>query len=132
MSQGKAVLAAVVILAAGACASTGQRPGEAARDESLITAAELQSIPPMNLSDFIQRYRPRWLQRNYASVFHAGRMQGVVVFMDNQEFGGPDALRTVSTTSVREVRYYSPSEAEGRFGPGYINGVIQLVSASGR
>ncbi len=120
------------VVAAGACASTGQRPGAAGRDENLITTAELQSVPPTNLSDYIQRHRPRWLQRNYSSVFNANRIQGVVIFMDNQEFGGPDALRTISTTSVREVRYYSPSEAEGRFGPGYINGVIQLVSASGR
>ncbi len=130
MRHVREIATVAALAAAAACASTGQRPGEPRRDENLITAEELRAVPPTNLSEYIQSHRPRWLERNYAPVLTAARVQGVVVYVDNQEYGGADVLRTMSTRGVREVRYYSPSEAQARFGPGYINGVIQVVTSA--
>ncbi len=116
-----------------ACA--GGPPGGASvppRDENVISAEELKDATATNLYDFIRSRRPRWLERNYSAVLRSDRVTTVAVFLDNQEFGGPDQLRQLPVSSAGEVRYYSPSEAQGRFGLGYINGVIQVVSRTAR
>ncbi len=121
----------LVLLAA--CA--GGPPGGASvppRDENVISAEELKDATATNLYDFIRSRRPRWLERNYSAVLRSDRVTTVAVFLDNQEFGGPDQLRQLPVSSAGEVRYYSPSEAQGRFGLGYINGVIQVVSRTAR
>jgi len=118
---------------AAACASTGQRPGDTGGggDENRITHAELQAAPAGTLADYVRAHRPRWLERNYSAVFNDNRVQTVVVFMDNQMFGGPETLATLTTRSAYELRYYTPSEAQAQFGPGYINGVIQIITRGG-
>jgi hypothetical protein len=98
------------------------------RNENVIAAEELRNSTYVTLFDLIQSRRPRWLDRNYSAVLRADRVSTLAVFMDNQVFGGPDALRQLPVTAAAEVRYYGPSEAEARFGPGYLNGVIQVLS----
>ncbi len=129
--MGARVLAGLAIALLVGC-SSGMQGGGPARDESVITADELQQANAASLFDYIRARRPRWLERNYSAVFRAERIQSVMVFMDNQEFGGPDALRQVPLTAAAEVRYFGPSDAQARFGPGYINGVIQIISRATR
>lgn len=128
------VLAGVGIVLLAGCGGAMQQGGSNSppRNESVISAEELRDATYANLFDFIQSRRPRWLERNYSAVFRPDRVTTVVVFMDNQEFGGPDALRQLSTTSAAEVRYYGPSESQARFGSGYLNGVIQVLSRAAR
>lgn len=113
-------------------AACGPGAGASARtpphSETVITAEELRDATAGNLFDYIRAQRPRWLERNYSAVLRADRVSMVAVFLDNQEFGGPEALRQLPLTSAAEVRYFSPSEAQARFGPGYLNGVIQVLS----
>ena len=124
MSVGWATFA---LLAAAACASAGQHPGSSS-DENVITSEELRAAPVTDLGSYIRSHRPRWLQRNYQLSFNETQIQNVVVFLDDIQHGGPDALATFSTNAAQEVRYYTPSEAEARFGVGNGNGVIQIVS----
>jgi hypothetical protein len=129
MRYGKVLFIAGVVLAAGGCASTGQRAGRSSGgDESVISSTELRESTALNLLEFIRARRPRWLERNYAAVMRPERVTTVAVFLDNQVFGGPDALSQFPLSSAQEVRYFSPSDAQMRFGPGYINGVIQVIS----
>jgi len=117
------------VLAAAACASAGQHPGDSGgSSENLITSEELRAAPVTDLGSYIRSHRPRWLQRNYQLSFNETEIQNVVVFLDNIMHGGADALATFMTSSAQEVRYYTPSEAESRFGLGTGNGVIQIVS----
>ncbi len=125
--------AALGLVLLSACA--GGPPGGSttpSRNENVITAEELKDATATNLYDFIRSRRPRWLERNYSAVLRSDRVTTVVVFLDNQEFGGPDQLRQLPVSSAGEIRYFSPSEAQGRFGLGYINGVIQVVSRTSR
>jgi len=123
------VVAAAGLLGMTACASSGQHTGGPSYDENLITAAELLASPATNLRDYIQLHRPRWLERNYSAAMSSSRVQSLVVYLDNQRYGGPDALASMSTRGVEEVRYFSPSEAQARFGLGTLNGVIQVVTS---
>lgn len=117
-------------LALVAACSGGMQGGSTTppRNESIITGEELRNSTYTNLFDYIQSRRPRWLERNYSAVLRPDRVTTVAVFMDNQEFGGPDALRQLPVSAAVEVRYYGPSEAQAQFGPGYLNGVIQVLS----
>jgi hypothetical protein len=125
------VLIAAAVAAAAACASGGQRPGAASGgDQSVISSQELRESTVPNLLEYIRARRPRWLERNYAAVMRPERVTTVAVFLDNQPFGGPDALAQFPLSSAQEVRYFTPSDAQMRFGPGYINGVIQIISRS--
>jgi hypothetical protein len=114
-----------------ACSSAMQGGGPAA-DESVITEQDLREATAANLFDYIRSRRPRWLERNYSAVMRPERVTTVMVFMDNQEFGGPDALRQIPLTVAVEVRYFGPSESQARFGVGYLNGVIQVLSRAAR
>jgi hypothetical protein len=119
-------LSLVAVAACSAATQGGRAPG--ARDENLVTATELRAATATNLYDFIQSQRPRWLERTHAAVFRPEQVTTVAVFVDNQYFGGPDALRQLATGAASELRYYGPSEAEMRFGVGYKNGVIQVIT----
>lgn len=133
MRHGKSILIAMVVLAADGCASTGQRAGTASGgDQSVIASEELRQSTAPNLLEYIRARRPRWLERNYAAVLRPERVSTVAVFLDNQPFGGPDALSQFPLSSAEEVRYFSPSDAQMRFGPGYLNGVIQIVSRTAK
>jgi hypothetical protein len=122
-------VATFAVLAAAACASAGQHPGDSGGgSENLITSEELRAAPVTDLGSYIRSHRPRWLERNYSLSFNETQVQPLVVFLDNIQHGGLESLATFSTSSVLEVRYYTPSEAEGRFGLGTGNGVIQIVS----
>jgi hypothetical protein len=127
-----AIVALSVVLLA-ACSSAMQQGAPArSSNSSVITAEELRASNAGNLYDYVRAQRPRWLERNYSAVMRPQRVQEIVVFLDNQEFGGPTSLQQFPVTSAAELRYYGPSEAQARFGPGYINGVIQVITRAGR
>ncbi len=106
------VLIAAAVMAAAACASGGQRPGTASGgDQSVITSDELRAATVPTLLEYIRARRPRWLERNYAAVMRPERVTTVAVFLDNQPFGGPDALSQFPVSSAQEVHYFTPSDA---------------------
>ena len=131
MARMRMGVATFAVVAAAACASAGQHPGDSGGgSENLITSEELRAAPVTDLASYISAHRPRWLERNYQLSFNETVIQEVVVFLDNMQHGGADALASFLTSSAQEVRYYTPSEAEARFGLGTGNGVIQIVSRS--
>jgi hypothetical protein len=125
-------IAGLSIVLLAACSSAAQPGAQGtsprSRNDSVITLDELRAATAGNLYDYIHAYRPRWLERVYARSFRSDQITGVAVFLDNQYYGGPDALRQLLTSSAVEVRFYGPSEAQGQFGPGYLNGVIQVIT----
>ena len=120
----------LAILAAAACASSGQHPGTSGGDPNVISAEELREATVTDLLSLIQLRRPQWLNRNRSLSFNDPGSFALVVYMDNAPYGTSDVLRTVLVRSLLEVRYFSPSEAESRFGVGNSNGVIQLITRS--
>jgi len=55
--------------------------------------------------------------------------EGPVVYLDGRRFGTVRSLGLIRVPSVLSVRFYSPSEAHGRFGPGHLQGAIDVTSA---
>ena len=107
--------------ALGACATTGAG-GTARGSANLITLEELEPIANLSAYEAVQRLRPRWLQ------LRGGTDIPPVIFLDGSNMGGPEMLRSIQSSSVREMRYRDGRDATTRYGTGYGGGVIEVTT----
>lgn len=109
------------------CASTGTT-GER-YDPDVITRAELDGIAQANQTVYeaIGRLRVTWLRpRTPASVqFNSDRLPKAMI--DNQRFE-LDYLHQLRIENVQELRFVDAREATFRWGTGFANGVIEVVT----
>lgn len=119
-----------------ATAGTSQSPTPGRRDRTLITKSELRELPTSNLYDVVQRLHPDWLlKRTSATLGTAtGRTPAsdidVQVFIGSQRAGTVDILKQLPVDGIESLKYYSASEAQGRFGNGNMNGAIQITMSA--
>jgi len=112
--------------------TTADRPAPSQRyNSNVITADELSRIAATTLDDAVRALRPSWL-RNAPSTIRPDAEGTVVIYLDRVRLGGPESLRQINPMQVSEVRYYRPSDAELRFGPGHLHGAIEVTTARGR
>ena len=123
-----ASFSALVFLAA-ACASAGGSPKSSSND-GVITSEEIESSHQPTLFDVVRALRPHWLTTTPTGL-RADADAGISVYLDSQRAGSIDVLRQLPSTSASSLRFYSPSEAQSRFGLGNLHGVIQIVSPRG-
>jgi hypothetical protein len=100
---------------------------------SILIADDLRKSDAQNVGDAIQRLRPEWLRRSSARAANSMGTRGnaaepLVVWIDNNRAGGVDILNQVQISNVRLVQYFTPSEAESRFGTGNSSGAIQIIT----
>lgn len=96
----------LALLAACAPAAAGG-PG---RSSDLITAEEIQANPSPNAYELVRKLRPTWLRgRGVTSLRDPVAAGAIVVYLDESRFGGVEALRQISTSGVRSIRYLTPS-----------------------
>jgi hypothetical protein len=121
-------LCAAVLWACGAPRAAGERRG-AAIDRNIVLGDELERFKAGNLLDALRNLRPQWL-RPSRPVFdrNSPEYEGPLVYLDGRSFGTTRSLGLIQVRSVVAVRYYTPSEAHGRFGPGHLQGVIDVTS----
>jgi hypothetical protein len=56
---------------------------------------------------------------------------GIVVYLDQQRYGGVQTLREIPVGSIEEIRFLNVGEANSLFGMGHPHGVIQIISRRG-
>ena len=100
---------------------------------SILIADDLRKSDAQNLGDAIQRLRPEWLRRGSARAANSmgttrTSAEPLVVWIDNNRAGGADILNQIQISNVRLVQYFTPSEAESRFGTGNSSGAIQVIT----
>jgi hypothetical protein len=118
----------------GGCASVPATPG-VTRDPNVITAEEIAKNPSSNAYELIQRLRPSFL-RTRGAVHGAPQPDGsnsfekvdLVVYLNESRLGGSEQLRQLQTNDIREIRYYSASDATTKWGTGHSAGAIQIIS----
>lgn len=96
---------------------------------SLITTSELQRVATGDLLEAVRLLRPLWLSGR------AGRGVGGLgprLWVDNVPYGGVDRLRDVPFDQVVAIRFLSGIDATTRWGTGVPNGVIEVITATGR
>ncbi len=113
-------LLVLTTLVVAACASAGQGGDDRPRrDPNLITFVEMADWSSNTLHEVIQTLRPRWLQ---------GRGRGVPAVVLDTRRVDLGTLRTLRPTDVELVRWVSAPDATTRFGTGYANGLIEVVT----
>jgi uncharacterized spore protein YtfJ len=146
------VVAAVIALGTAACASSSSSSSQASGasaggglkpSANFITADEIERVHVQNGYEAVQKLRPALLrQRQVASANGQGGVSkdappikgtnvsagDLVVYVDGTRMGEIDQLRQISASSIATMRYYSPSEAQMKWGSGHPGGVIEVIS----
>jgi hypothetical protein len=120
-----ATLSLLVALAACGASRAGDR-GRATVDQNIVLGDELRRFGAANLLDALRSMRPRWFRPTSPAFGQSG--SGPVVYLDGRRFGATNSLGLINIPIVVSARYYSASEAQGRFGPGHLQGVIEVTT----
>ena len=99
------------------------RPTPALKTLDVLGCDEIRSAPRgiENAYDAVTRLRPDFLRSRPGTD---GVPKLPVVYVDFARMGGPDALRSISVSAILEIRYFTPTAADLRFGPNNPGGVI--------
>lgn len=125
------VLSLSALLVAGVANAAAQTPAKKPRrDPNIITAEELAAKPAQTLYDAVRSLRPAWMMRNRTTTLMPQNEGQLIVYVDGTRYGSIESLRQFVPSVALSVRYYSPSDAEARFGPGHLNGAIEVVTLS--
>lgn len=100
------VLLAGLLLAG--CASGGGGTGSRER-QTLITQEEIAASTAANAHELIQRLRPSWLR--VSARISVNTPVTIVVFQDEMNIGGIEALLRIPTEIVQSVRRLSAAQA---------------------
>jgi hypothetical protein len=88
------------------------------RQANHITAEEIlaANVDVLNAYEVIARLRPHWLSSHGPSSLAREGSGYAVVFLDGQQYGDLNSLRSIRGDDVGALRFYSSSEAGARFG----------------
>lgn len=109
----------VTLLAAGSlwgCASTKANTGQNA---DVLDREQIMATGATNLYDVVLRLRPRWLQIRSVSSFNLA--DEIVVFQNDMNLGGPDALKQIPPELAYEIRWMDGVRASSTL-PGLMSG----------
>ena len=99
------------------CASTNTDGARANPD--LITRDQIMESGATNLYDVVSRLRPRWLQVHSTRSF--SMETEIVVFQNDMQLGGPDALKQLGPENAFEIRWLDGARAAATL-PGLMSG----------
>jgi hypothetical protein len=116
-------LAFSLVLAGGACATTGTPAGDQSATgtstrarTNVISLQEIRDSRAPSLYDMVRQLRPGWPSSQ------------VVVFVNNDPFGDINSLRNLSGNNTAEIRLLSRSEVQIQWGSRYSTEVIQVIT----
>ena len=95
--------------------------------QDLIALDEMGRSQWSNAYDLVKNLRPRWLVPRGRDTIN-GEPGQVQVHLDDVRVGGPDALRNIAVLGIDHIRFYDGITAAGRWGLGYGQGMIQVVT----
>ena len=130
-SSRRFVATAMIALAAGCASSAGVAPSK--QNQNLISSDEITQSSAANAYDLIQRLRPNYLRTRgavHGTPNGATKIEPVdlVVYLNENRLGNSDQLRQISTSEIREIRYFNASEATTKWGTGHSAGAVQVMS----
>jgi hypothetical protein len=105
------------------CASAGAGGGDSAPrgTANRIIFEELEPVQQLDAFDAVRRLRPMWLRSR-------GGASPQVLIDGNRQPGGFDALRSIRSSEIQEMRFMSASDATTRFGTGFDGGAILVTT----
>lgn len=108
-------------------AHSGPNPARSAR---ALTTIELRRPGIKTAFQAVRQFRPAWLRQT--TWQRPATMQGYsdpypTVYIGNIWCGGIECLDGIEANCVKEIHYYSPTDATIRWGRGHTNGVISVT-----
>lgn len=137
---------AFISVTLGCSSSSGGAPHTSAAPKvnpDLITASEFESQSFRDAYDIVQRLRPTWFTRKSGSstarrmgvsVSNSAIGAGLVVYLDNSQLGGVDALRQLSTSAIESLQFMDAATATATLpglGSSVISGAIVVRTRRG-
>lgn len=127
----------VVALALGAACGSGgaarRGPDDARpirRSANVVLADEIHRQGGQDLYAILRALRPAWFNVAPTRMTRgAVVVDPIVVYVDGFRTGTPRTLSDVPVSTVVQVRFYSASEAQGRFGLGNLQGAIEVTTS---
>ena len=120
---------AVVLLVAGCAGTNRERPG-ASPERDIISSDEIEAANQPTAYDVIKKLRANFLSYRGRTSLSGTSPAEPVVFLDEQVYGPLASLRTISASHVETIRMYRTWEAQTKFGPGLMGGVIAVYTRS--
>ena len=119
--------AALLAIGVSACSAATQNPSVAGQ-RNVITYDEILASknPAANAYEFIASVRPHFLRDRGPGSFRDTSPVTATVYLDDSMLGNLQSLRSISMTSVKEIRYMSGADATTRYGMGHTGGVILI------
>ena len=129
-------LISIALLGSG-CASGGRTASTAAAanvtrgatgaSRYLVTEAELANVGDRTAYEALQQLRPSFLHSRDTQTSRNPVVAPVDVFVDGGRTEGLDALKNIRASTVKEMRFYEPQDANTKFGTGHNGGVIAVI-----
>ena len=107
-----------------AAASATRGPTSASR--YLVTEEELANLGDRSAFEALQQLRPTFLHSRDTQTSRNPIPAPVDVFVDGGRTEGVDALKGIRASTVKEMRFYEPQDANTKFGTGHNGGVIAV------
>ena len=121
------VLGSMLMLATSAQAQEQKKEKPKSGGANLITQAEIEYANVNTAHEAIQRLRPRMLQRRMGTPTDKGEQSELLVYVDEARYGSVDQLASISASTIKEIRFFSPADATTKWGTGHAEGVIQVI-----
>ncbi len=124
------LLLLVVLAGCSPAASAGSQTAAPAAgiNRDILTQSEIQGTNVATAYDVVARLRGHWLRRRGSVSLREPNAGQVVVFVNEVRTGGAEALRSIRTEEIREIRYMNAQDATIRYGTGFGGGVIQVFT----
>jgi hypothetical protein len=123
------LIATLLLVTAGACASASEGGSYSTGSRTLITYEEIEGSDQLNAYELIRALRPNWLRIRGPNSMR--RTNPIGVYLDGSRYGaGPRALMAISRANIRQIRYYNARAATTRFGTDNSNGAVDIRTRS--
>jgi hypothetical protein len=105
-------LSFAVAILLGACASSGATQKSSGSPDKL-TSVQIMESNATSAFDVVSQLRPNWLRPPGLTMTGMQNAQyaQVMVYLDNQRMGGPEALKSITAASVASMQFLDPTRA---------------------
>ena len=126
--KGWGTILTLVVATLLACSPPRLGPGQHL-DSQLITRDEIDASGATNAFEVIRKLRANFLAyRGETSLDPAKSRPYPTVYLDGQEFGSIETLRTIPASQISSIRLLRSSELTTKYGAANTGGVIAITT----
>lgn len=117
------------LTACAAATTTSSRSTLRSVGRDVITAAEIVASRVTDAYQAVAHLRPEYFRRRSQRPATAlSPTTGITIYLDDLPFGSEEALRFIPLERVRLIQYFSPADADLRWGRSHPSGAILVTT----